>query len=73
MLNLSRDGVDLAIALLSGLLLECVACLGWLQGLSCLKDAPAAAVDPVVRDGTAGGHAASTDSHPIERPCTRHA
>lgn len=30
---LSRDGVDLAIALLFGLLLECVACLGWLQSL----------------------------------------
>ncbi|WP_081056784.1 hypothetical protein [Burkholderia pseudomultivorans] len=30
---LSRDGVDLAIALLFGLLLECVACLGWLQVL----------------------------------------
>ncbi|MGY4837944.1 hypothetical protein [Burkholderia pyrrocinia] len=30
---LSREGIDLAIALLFGLLLECVACLGWLQGL----------------------------------------
>lgn len=30
---LSRDSIDLAIALLFGLLLECVACLGWLQGL----------------------------------------
>ncbi|EKS9798929.1 hypothetical protein QDD76_004922 [Burkholderia cepacia] len=39
---LSRDGVDLAIALLFGLLLECVACLGWLQGL------PRRAATPVI-------------------------
>ncbi len=39
---LSRNGVDLAIALLFGLLLECVACLGWLQGL------PRRAATPVI-------------------------
>ncbi|RQU97765.1 hypothetical protein DF042_26975 [Burkholderia cenocepacia] len=68
LLNLSRDGIDLAIALLFGLLLECVACLGWLQGLPRRVPAPAAAVTAAVRDETAESPAGATERHATERP-----
>ncbi|MCQ4564149.1 MULTISPECIES: hypothetical protein [Burkholderia cepacia complex] len=68
LLNLSRDGVDLAIALLFGLLLECVACLGWLQGLPRRVATPVAAVAPAVRDESAENPAASTECHATARP-----
>lgn len=34
LLGLSRDSVDLAIAVIFGTLLECVACIGWMLGLA---------------------------------------
>ncbi|KVS51670.1 hypothetical protein WK39_27380 [Burkholderia cepacia] len=68
LLNFSRDGIDLGIALLFGMLLECVACLGWLQGLPRRVAAPAAAAAPAVRDETAESPAASTERHATERP-----
>ncbi|WP_321959283.1 hypothetical protein [Burkholderia cenocepacia] len=72
LLNLSRDGVDLAIALLFGLLLECVACLGWLQGLPRRAHASMVALDPADRDGlrSAQGPAASAACLPTEQPVT---
>ena len=42
LLGLSLDAVDLTLALLFGLLLECVACLGWLQGLAVRRNASVA-------------------------------
>ncbi|HDR8918806.1 TPA: hypothetical protein QDA94_004128 [Burkholderia vietnamiensis] len=69
---LSCDGVDLAIALLFGLLLECVACLGWLQGLPRRVDAPVGGLDPAGRDEPRSGprHGSSHDYRPTEQPVT---
>lgn len=65
---LSRDGVDLAIALLFGLLLECVACLGWLQGLP--RGASPSSIDR--QDDEVTSDSLVMASHPVVASGTDH-